>query len=379
MEKILRNNVFLCADALIVLVLFVACSESNNGGPPVGAAGTSGDTGFIGAGVGGAGTGTFVPAGAGGEQPGTPTVVSGGVGGASGSSGESGGGAVGGESGGGAVGGESGGGAVGGESGGGAVGGESGGGGVIANNNKYPGYTPPCITKASQVVFIGDSYINMYPDTYIWPRVQALAQADGAIPDGGAYRNYAAMGASLGTGAIPDQFKSAKAADPDIKLVVMDGGGNDVILGASQCTVAGASQTAECQGIVQAAINNAISLFDTMQQSGVYDSVYFFYPHVVPNALGGMLAKGAPNEILDYSYPLASQNCDTAVTRYGGDKIRCYWIDTRADFGDTYQYINPIDGIHPTAAGADIIAGLIYDTMKANCLGMPASKGCCHP
>ncbi len=234
---------------------------------------------------------------------------------------------------------------------------------------------PRCMQRPSQVVFFGDSYMTMYPDTTVSPMVAALAQADGALGPGQAYRDYSFPGTSMGTGEIPGQATRALQEDPDIILVAMSGGGNDVLIGARQCLEPGSSSDPGCQGVIQNAISKAEGMFDALVAAGVPDIIYFFYPHIPPTAL---LTGTAPNEILDYAYPLVREHCEGAEQRYGG-AIQCHFIDLRLLFGDTYQYVNPIEGIHPTPAGAQMIANEIYGIMKASCLGQPASKGCCAP
>ncbi len=240
---------------------------------------------------------------------------------------------------------------------------------------RSPDFVAPCLTDPDQVVAIGDSYFNMYPNTLVVPRVEALAQADGALGPGEAYRDYSVAGTSMGTGEIPSQFAQAVLDDPDITLAIMNGGFNDWLIGARQCLEEGSSSNVECQGVVQDVVDAAAQLFLDMSDAGVSDVIYVFYPHLPPNAL---LTGPAPNEILDYAYPLVNEICDDAETATDGD-LRCHFIDLRPIFGDTYQYINPIDGIHPTEAGADLMAEAIYGVMKDNCLGQPASTGCCAP
>jgi lysophospholipase L1-like esterase len=237
------------------------------------------------------------------------------------------------------------------------------------------GYMPPCLQSPSQVVVIGDSYMTMYPDTLVSPRVAALAEADGALGAGETYRDYSVPGTSMATGEIPSQFTQAVQADPDIELMIMTGGGNDVLIGARQCLEPGSASDPACQQVIQDGIVTAQGLYDDAVAAGVSDVVYFFYPHIPASAL---LTGGAPNEILDYAYPLVQAECEGAEAKYNG-AIRCYFIDLRPVFGDTFQYINVVDGIHPTAPGADLIAEEIYRVMKDNCLGQPESKGCCAP
>jgi hypothetical protein len=114
-------------------------------------------------------------------------------------------------------------------------------------------------------------------------------------------------------------------------------------------------------------------------QKGVQKLVYFFYPHLNP-AGGGILQTPAPavNETLDYAYPLAEQACcgssfDSSLTNYScyGEPIpgiSCLFIDTRPAFeGHLSDYIKS-DNVHPTQAGAQVIADLIWKQMQRYCI-----------
>jgi hypothetical protein len=236
----------------------------------------------------------------------------------------------------------------------GGTGGSSGAGGTGGASTGGAGGSATCMkgtVKASQVVMIGDSYIQI-PGT-LQGDIQTLARMSGAIGATDTYRNYAVSGTSLGNGQIPSQFTTAKTANPDIKVVIMDGGGNDVLLLNPACLSANpAANNASCVMTVANATMAAKTLAMTMADAGVEDLVYFFYPSV-PAATGDILA---------YSQPLVESFCSTLV------KPKCHFISTKEAFdGKQAQYIGP-DGIHPTTTGAQVIAGLIWDKMKADCV-----------
>ncbi len=227
-------------------------------------------------------------------------------------------------------------------------------GGGGASGSTSDAGTAPCVkgkVKGSEVVIIGDSYVQI-PGT-LEGDIETLARMEGALGSTETYRNYAVSGTSLGNGQIPSQYTSAKAANPDIKVVIMDGGGNDVLLLNSQCLSANpTSSNASCVMTVANAISAAQTLAAQMAADGVEDLVYFFYPEV-PAVTG---------DVLSYSEPKAQAFCD-ALT-----KPRCHFVSTREAFaGKTAQYIG-LDGIHPTTAGAQVIAGLIWDTMQKYCI-----------
>jgi len=247
----------------------------------------------------------------------------------------------------------------------GGVGGVSGVGGVGGVGTGGAGGTataPPCITNPEQVVIIGDSYVTGASSPALQPALAAV------VPQAASYRNYAVAGTSMGNGQIPSQFDTAAQQNPDIKLVIMTGGGNDVLVLNRQCLSAGSSTNAQCQGVIQTAIDAATTMFQKMNTVGVSDVIYFFYPHLpTTSLLGGPTA----NEILDYSYPLTKASCDDALAQVG---VACHFIDLRPVFEGHTDYIG-LDGVHPTAAGQTAIAGAIAQTMQRDCLGQ--TSGCC--
>ena len=238
------------------------------------------------------------------------------------------------------------------------------------------GDRPPCESKVSQTVIIGDSYINWGSHTL---------PADLAREAGETWRLYAIGGSSMATGGIagfiPDQFEQALMADPNILFVVMDGGGNDILIpaatwvGGADCKNNANSPTVPvCQEIVQAAINRAVTLMDRAASVGVRQVVYFFYPHV-PNGtvVGGL----NPNAILDYALPRVKATCDGASGRTGG-KLTCYFVDMIPVFNGHPEYFAPTD-IHPNTAGSAAMAKAIWAAMKTSCVAQKASSGCCTP
>jgi lysophospholipase L1-like esterase len=243
----------------------------------------------------------------------------------------------------------------------------------------------PCITKPSQIVLIGDSYITGFAGT---PALQpALAMLE---PTAAMWRNYAIAGISMAQGGIPlgapvgvsfvpDEFTEAVAADKDIKFVIMDGGGNDALLppGGSPAVncknEANSGTDPNCQMLVATTLAAADKLVMNMADAGVKNILYFFYPHL-PGT--GVLSGTNPNAIDDYSVPIVKNECAAALTKTGG-KLSCTFIDTIPAFGMDYATNISSDGVHPTAAGQVILATQIINTMKANCLGQ--TSGCCAP
>lgn len=236
---------------------------------------------------------------------------------------------------------------------------------------------PPCLNTQSEGIIIGDSYINW--STHTLP-------ADLVAETGQTWRLYAVGGASMASGGIatliPDQFEQAVVADPKIKMVLMDGGGNDVMIpaatwvGGADCkNRADAPMVQVCKDIVDMALARAEQGMQRMADAGVKDVVYFFYPQVPEGTvLGGL----HPNAMLSYAQPLAQDLCESAEAMTAG-KLRCHFIDMVPVFaGHDPDWFYPTD-IHPNTMGSKAMAKAIWDRMKADCVGQPASAGCCAP
>ncbi|MET0593286.1 MAG: SGNH/GDSL hydrolase family protein [Polyangiaceae bacterium] len=235
---------------------------------------------------------------------------------------------------------------------------------------------PPCMKKPSQVVVLGDSYVNWISHTF---------PADLAREAGVTYRMYAVGGTAMGSGGIgliPPQLDQAVTADPDIIAAVMDGGGNDILVAdtaqfpqGADCKQNAMSPTIpDCQKIVQKAVDAAITLMNTAADKGVKDVVYFFYPHVPEGTIVG----GAhPNAILDYALPRVKETCDGANTRTGG-RLTCHFVDMIPVFDGHPEYFALAD-IHPNPTGSGAMAKAIWQKMKDKCIAQPASSGCCTP
>jgi lysophospholipase L1-like esterase len=160
----------------------------------------------------------------------------------------------------------------------------------------------------------------------------------------------------MGNGQIPGQFQSALAANPDIKTVIMDGGGNDVLIGDANLCLQTPPPDTECVARIDDVLNAAGNLLDDMAAAGVQDVVYFFYPHLPE----GGLVQGFKNETLDYAAPLVQQVCENAP-------LNCVFVDTRPAFeGHPEYFLN--DGIHPNDGGSVVLANTVWSSMVANCI-----------
>jgi hypothetical protein len=216
-----------------------------------------------------------------------------------------------------------------------------------------------CSAKGHEVVMLGDSYPALSGE--LGKHLQELATVAGALAPGDAYRTYYVSGTGMVAGldpSIPKQFTEAVTADADIQYVVMDGGGNDVLLGNSSCiTTQPPPASASCVKTVADAVAAATKLLADMKTAGVKKVLYYFYPHLPT------VGKPYVNDTLDYAFPLVKAVCDEAP-------IPCTFVDSRPLFEGHPEYIGP-DGIHPTTEGSDVLASLIWVTMKQACIAQP--------
>ena len=250
----------------------------------------------------------------------------------------------------------------------------------------------------NQVVMIGDSYLDPAYGN-VGPNIIADAQMAGALPAGMSYRKYYVGGAAMNNGAltlnIPYQYDTSAKGDiavanpKDIKVVVMDGGGNDVLIDQRSCLTdaTSAAQMADmpCMTAVANTVARTSSLWKEMAADGVKQIVYFFYPHLDPGG-GGLLTTPAPgvNLVDDYSAPLYQKVCcgssfTPTATNYtctgNAPGTQCTFVDTRPAFtGHSGAVGEPgpdwiqADHVHPDPAGSTALASLVWDTMVAKCV-----------
>ncbi len=247
------------------------------------------------------------------------------------------------------------------------------------------GQVPP-----SKVIVLGDSYLDHPAWSNAIPDLYTDLRNAGSLGATATFREYQLGGAAMNYGAlnlnIPYQYETSALGDlavmnpKDIDTIIMDGGGNDVLIDNQSCLNNAQPPPADatCATAIQATLNRASMLLKEVATNGVKHIVYVFYPHLDP-AGGGLLPTPAPqvNATLDYAYPLAEQICcgtsftgtTTSYTCSGNASgTQCVFIDIRPAFeGHIADYIKS-DHVHPTDAGAQVIADLIAGAMSQYCI-----------
>ncbi len=208
--------------------------------------------------------------------------------------------------------------------------------------------TPSCPTPAvaaSEVVVLGDSFFAA--SHLITGFLEERARQSGALAPGERYRDESSVienTLALAMPGIEAQYATV-SEESAVKVVIMTGGGADVLLGSCD------SVSASCELLV-AARDAASRLFERLAVDGVEHVVYVFYPDP---ADPGLRAK------VDTLRPLLATACE-------GSPVPCHWVDLRETFAGKEATYLDATGTAPTAQGAEVAAQQIWDEMKASCV-----------
>jgi hypothetical protein len=195
----------------------------------------------------------------------------------------------------------------------------------------------------SDVIMIGDSWMSLG---------NTMTGIQGGLlkASGQPYRPYAIGGTTLlggGTLAfltpIPVQYDNAIKADPDVKTVIMTGGGNDILQSGLQadCQMKGEA----CGGQVLKILDRLTQLWTDMAEDGVKDVVYILY--ATPQG-----------ETVDFALPDgdgARKRCAQVPA-----PMRCHILETL----DIVMGDIP-DSIHPSQAASDRIGQAVVDLLAS--------------
>lgn len=185
--------------------------------------------------------------------------------------------------------------------------------------------------NGKDVIAIGDSWMSYDSATGIQESLRQLS--------GQSYRGYGVGGTQLLNGEIPTQYARAKRDNPNIKTVIMTGGGNDLLRSNARIDLSTAGPFARMR--IDQIADRLVALWTEMGKDGVQDIVYVFYSR------GGGIAAS-----VDYSTKKIQPLCQSLKP------VRCHWIDS-----DTTLHMTLRDGTHPTDAGFNALAKTIYDLM----------------
>jgi hypothetical protein len=186
------------------------------------------------------------------------------------------------------------------------------------------------------VITIGDSWMN-----YAVNGGGIEAGLDRVT--GKRYRHSAVAGTTVLSEIIPGMYATAKRLNPDIKTVIMTGGGNDVIMDPTMAPQCAAGAPA-CEDRLRQVAARLGELWNQMSADGVRDVIYINYSEGAGTGTGGVDGEAIYREvILKIPPPMAFHPFATTEI-----------VDGRL-----------VDGIHPTVQACTDIAQGVYDLMKA--------------
>lgn len=223
----------------------------------------------------------------------------------------------------------------------------------------------PCAKGAvsgSQIIFIGDSFLAA-PTSNIAFELEALMQASGST----AYSEMPRFRQLVGTTMeqIVAQYDTERELDPDIKVVIANGGGNDVLVTDRSCLLEAPPSNAACAATIANALEHARRLMEKAEADGVEHVVYFYYPH---EPTFGLFQGDAPaiNDSLDYAEPMARAQCESSpictfvsLSEAAGDSPGSGYVD---------RGYHDLDGTHPSPAGSKFFAAAIWKEMVERCI-----------
>lgn len=223
----------------------------------------------------------------------------------------------------------------------------------------------PCVkgtVSGSQVIFIGDSFLAA-PTSNIAFELETLMQESGSTAYSETPRFRQLVGTTMEQ--IVAQYDTEHELDPDIKVVIANGGGNDVLVTDRTCLLEAPPANTGCAATIANALEHARSLMAKAEADGVEHVVYFFYPHE-PTA--GLFQGDAPaiNDSLDYAEPMARAICESSsictfvsLSEAAGDSPGSGYVD---------RGYHDLDGTHPSPAGSKFFAAAIWAQMVESCI-----------
>lgn len=193
------------------------------------------------------------------------------------------------------------------------------------------------------VVTLGDSIFDL--STEIQRELEARA--------GESFRDYTLSGAKLTGGVVSapvtTQYADAKR-DGDIQTIVMNGGGNDILLPAmvfdpNRCKTSWyrPELSDRCKALVDDIYVEVVDLLNQMDTDGVRDIIYLGYYYTTGNLTNLHAA-------VDYGDDRLAEACSNT-------RANCTFLDPREVIEESDVLS---DNIHPTTSGSQKLASMIW-------------------
>ena len=194
--------------------------------------------------------------------------------------------------------------------------------------------------KANDLLFIGDSFLALSRQI---PRdIETHARSIGTLGANESYRDASVSGTVISQ--ISQAYSTEEARSP-VKVVIMDGIGNDMLR-------AGCATASDSCAAITNAVATTKALFAKMASDGtVQDVVWMWYPLVPNNA--------NLNALEQFIEPKIQALCAAST-------VPCHWVPLAPVWAGHPEYTS--DGLHPTAAGAQATADAVWAKMQADCI-----------
>lgn len=212
----------------------------------------------------------------------------------------------------------------------------------------------PRVTDADndQVVTIGDSIFAL------------SGELQDVLEDkaGQTFRQYTLSGAELTGGllatSVADQYRTARSDNPDIETIVMDGGGNDILIPAIALDPYNCKTqwyqfgrlSGKCKNFIDDIYVEGVNLLNEMHADGVDNVIYLGYYYTK----NGIFLLDSMEEAVDYGDASLSQACSFSA-------VNCQFVDPRSTINDSDIIV---DGIHPNANGSRKLAELVWPKLQ---------------
>lgn len=207
--------------------------------------------------------------------------------------------------------------------------------------------------EKNHVVNIGDSIFALSGE------IQEFLHAY----SGTTFRRYAVSGAELTGGimapSVASQYNIAKLDDPNIDTILMDGGGNDILLPVLTSFDPYNCRTqwyqfgrlsSRCKNFIDDIYVECVDLLNQMAADKVGEVVYLGYYYTKNTWL---LQLANLKQAIDYGNLRLSQACDYSA-------VGCTFVDPRPVITNSDILV---DAIHPTRSGSEKIANLIWPVL----------------
>lgn len=204
-----------------------------------------------------------------------------------------------------------------------------------------------------QVITIGDSIFALSGELQDFLESYA----------GETFRRYTISGAELKGGIIAtdvyNQYNIAKNDNPNIDTIVMDGGGNDILIPSIALFDPYNCKTqwyqfgrlsSTCKNFIDDIYVDAVNLLNKMDADGVDNVIYLGYYYTK----NGIFLLDSMEEAVDYGDMRLSQACRNSTAN-------CTFIDPRSTIKDSNIII---DGIHPNTEGSRKLANLVWPALR---------------